>query len=49
MPPRTPGLAVSYLQRAVDLLVFAEVGGAVQIGYFFNLVYLFIILWLVMG
>ena len=44
-----PGRAASYLQRAVDLVVFAEVGVVVQIGYFFNLVYLFIILWLVMA
>ena len=42
-----PRPAASYLQRGVDL-VFAEVG-VVQIGYFFNLVYLFIILWLVMA
>ena len=40
-----PRPAASYLQRAV----FAEVGVVVQIGYFFNLVYLFIILWLVMA
>ncbi len=45
MPPRRPAvlLGAGAGMLEADLLV------AVQIGYFFNLVYLFIILWLVMA
>ena len=45
MPLRTPVvlLAAGVGTLEADLIV------AVQIGYFFNLVYLFIILWLVMA